>query len=98
MPIFIGGSTGILPASVLNYTSWGVVGIFFDVYVYKRFKGWWAWYNYVLSAALDAGVTFMGALLYFAFQSIQLNGPEWWGPTNDDDCKLATCPIPPLGT
>ncbi|KAK2632338.1 hypothetical protein EUGRSUZ_L01683 [Eucalyptus grandis] len=92
------GSTGILPASVLNYTSWGVVGIFFNIYVYKRFKGWWAWYNYVLSAALDARVAFMGALLYFAFQSIQLSGPEWWGPTNDDDCKLATCPISPLGT
>ncbi|KAF8030988.1 hypothetical protein BT93_D0237 [Corymbia citriodora subsp. variegata] len=95
MPIFIGGPMGIPPAGTLNYTSWGVVGIFFNVYVYKRFKGWWGRYNYVLSAALDAGVAFMAVLLFFAFQQVEINGPEWWGLTNDDDCTLARCPTVP---
>ncbi|KAF8019640.1 hypothetical protein BT93_G0353 [Corymbia citriodora subsp. variegata] len=95
MPIFIGGSTNLPPASTLNYTSWGVVGIFFNVYVYKRFKGWWGRYNYVLSAALDAGVAFMAVLLYFSFQAVQVNGPEWWGLANDDECTLAHCPTVP---
>ncbi|XP_030442110.2 oligopeptide transporter 1-like [Syzygium oleosum] len=95
MPIIIGSTQGMPPGRVLNYTTWGVVGIFFNFYVYKRFKGWWSRYNYVLSAALDAGVAFMAVILYFAFQSIQVLGPQWWGLADDDQCTLAGCPTAP---
>ncbi|KAF8030989.1 hypothetical protein BT93_D0238 [Corymbia citriodora subsp. variegata] len=95
MPIILGATQSMPPARSVHYLSWGTVGIFFNFYVYRRFKGWWARYNYVLSAALDAGVAFMGVLLYFTLQSKDISGPEWWGLANDDHCSLASCPTAP---
>ncbi|CAB4312161.1 unnamed protein product [Prunus armeniaca] len=65
---------------------------FFSFYVYRKYKGWWARHNYILSAALDAGVAFTAVLLYFTFQSEDIMGPNWWGQEGDDHCPLATCP------
>lgn len=56
-------------------------------------KVWWMRYNYVLSAALDAGLAFMGVLLYFALQ-LESKSINWWG-VNLDNCPLATCPTAP---
>lgn len=80
-------------AKAVNYLSWGAVGIFFNYYIFRRFKGWWARHTYILSAALDAGVAFMGILIYFTLQSYDINGPEWWGLTTTDHCPLAKCPL-----
>lgn len=47
-------------------------------------------YNYVLSGSLDAGLAFMGVLLYFCLglEDVSL---DWWG--NDiDGCPYASCP------
>ncbi|KAF6168109.1 hypothetical protein GIB67_011494 [Kingdonia uniflora] len=52
--------------------------------------GWWQKYNYVLSAALDVGMTFMGILLFFALQN-EGHNQKWWG-TKLNYCPLATCP------
>jgi hypothetical protein len=56
--------------------------------LFRYRKGWWQRYNYVLSAAMDAGVAVMGVLLYFALGGQKL---EWWG-TGGEYCDLATCP------
>ncbi|AET00810.2 putative oligopeptide transporter, OPT superfamily [Medicago truncatula] len=95
MPLIIGGASGIPPARSINYISWGVVGIFFNFYVYKNFKAWWARHTYILSAALDAGIAFMAVLLYFSLQSYDVFGPTWWGLEADDHCPLAKCPTAP---
>ncbi|XXG72609.1 hypothetical protein AAC387_Pa07g1670 [Persea americana] len=55
MPIVFGATALMPPARAVNYLCWGAVGIFFNFVVYRRYKGWWAKYNYVLSAGLDAG-------------------------------------------
>lgn len=95
MPIIIGATGGMPPARSVNYITWGIVGIFFNFYVYKKFKGWWARHNYILSAALDAGVAFMGIVIYFTLQSKDIFGPDWWGLGSDDHCTLAKCPTAP---
>ncbi|KAJ4725316.1 putative Oligopeptide transporter [Melia azedarach] len=95
MPIIFGGTGSMPPARAVHYLSWGAVGIFFNYYVYRRFKGWWARHTYILSAALDAGVAFMGVFLYFALQSHDIFGPEWWGLDSTDHCPLAKCPTAP---
>lgn len=95
MPIIIGGASGMPPAKAVNYWTWGAVGIFFNIYVFKRFKGWWARHNYVLSAALDAGVAFLGIIIFFALQSKDIIGPNWWGLDSSDQCPLAVCPTAP---
>ncbi|XP_057438703.1 oligopeptide transporter 5-like [Lotus japonicus] len=94
LPIITAGASYIPPARSVNYITWGVVGIFFNFYVYRNFKAWWARHTYILSAALDAGVAFMGLLLYFALQSNGVFGPTWWGLDNDH-CPLARCPTYP---
>ncbi|KAB2609626.1 oligopeptide transporter 5-like [Pyrus ussuriensis x Pyrus communis] len=61
----------------------------------RAYKGWWARHNYILSAALDAGVAFTAVLLYFTLQNKDIMGPSWWGLEADDHCPLATCPTAP---
>ena len=95
MPIVIGATTGMPPTSAVNYWAWGAVGIFFNFYVYRKFKAWWARHTYVLSAALDAGVAFLGVVIFFTLQSRDIIGPEWWGLDSDDHCPLASCPTAP---
>ncbi|KAM7270793.1 hypothetical protein ACFE04_030007 [Oxalis oulophora] len=95
MPILIGATGNMPPARAVNYICWGAVGLFFNFVVYKRYKGWWARHNYILSAGLDAGVAFMAILCYFALQNSNIYGPNWWGLPLDDHCPLAHCPTAP---
>lgn len=92
MPIILGATMAMPPARAVNYIAWGAVGIFFNFYVYRKYKAWWARHNYILSAALDAGVAFLAILLYFTLQSKDIFGANWWGLDTDDHCPLATCP------
>ena len=92
-PIIIGATGMMPPATAVNYTSWFLVGFVFNYLVFKYRKIWWQRYNYVLSAALDAGLAFMGVLLYFVLQ-LESKNINWWG-VNLDNCPLATCPTAP---
>eukprot|EP00262_Sarcandra_glabra_P000526 TRINITY_DN1060_c1_g1_i3.p1 TRINITY_DN1060_c1_g1~~TRINITY_DN1060_c1_g1_i3.p1 ORF type:complete len:811 (-),score=105.73 TRINITY_DN1060_c1_g1_i3:152-2584(-) len=95
MPIIF-GATGMMPAAgAVNYWCWGAVGFFFNYVVYRKYKGWWARHNYVLSAGLDAGVAFMAILTYIALQMKDINGVNWWGLDVADHCPLAHCPTAP---
>ncbi|KAL4651302.1 hypothetical protein ACB092_01G149900 [Castanea dentata] len=88
MPVLIGATGSMPPATAVNYTSWILLGFLFGFVVYK--PDWWRRHNYVLSGALDAGLAFMAVLIYFCLgmEEISLN---WWG-NNLDGCPLATCP------
>ncbi|XP_020083198.1 oligopeptide transporter 1-like [Ananas comosus] len=92
MPVILGATAMMPPARSVNYVSWGIVGLVFNVLIYRRYKGWWARHNYVLSAALDAGVAFMAVLMYFTLQIKDIDGINWWGVDLDDHCPLAHCP------
>ncbi|XP_010448244.1 PREDICTED: oligopeptide transporter 5-like [Camelina sativa] len=86
-------ATNMMPmAKAVNYWSWFVVGFIFNYYIFRRYKGWWARHNYILSAALDAGTAIMGVLIYFVFQNNNISLPDWWGSENTDHCPLANCP------
>ncbi|KAG6774097.1 hypothetical protein POTOM_021446 [Populus tomentosa] len=57
-------------------------------------KDLWQRYNYVLSAALDAGVAFMAVLIYVTV-GLENKILYWWGSDPDvfpEHCSLATCP------
>jgi OPT family oligopeptide transporter len=83
LPVLIG-------ATAVNYNSWVLIGIVFNFFVFRYRKMWWQRYNYILSAALDAGVAFMGVLLYFTL-SMENRNIDWWG-TAGEHCPLASCP------
>lgn len=82
IPVFFAGVTGIPPGSGINYASWGIVGFIFN-YLIRRFHfRWWMRYNYLLSAALDAGVAISLIVIFFCLQfpkgGVEVN---WWGNT-----------------
>ncbi|KAL7003645.1 oligopeptide transporter 6 [Sarracenia purpurea var. burkii] len=90
VPVLIGATAMMPPATAVNYTSWIIVG-FFSGYVLFRYRPkWWERYNYVLSGGLDAGTAFMSVLIFIALQltNVEL---DWWGGT-PDRCPLASCP------
>ncbi|KAJ0572225.1 putative oligopeptide transporter, OPT superfamily [Helianthus annuus] len=93
MPVLIGATGSMPPATAVNYTAWIFVG-FLSGFVMFRYKPEvWQRHNYVLSGALDAGLAFMGVLLYLCL-GLEDIGLYWWG--NDlDGCPYASCPTAP---
>ncbi|GFQ04754.1 oligopeptide transporter 4 [Phtheirospermum japonicum] len=90
VPVILGATAMMPPASTLNFNSWILVGTVFNFFVFRYRKSWWQRYNYVLSAALDAGLAFMGVVLYFCL-GLENVSISWWG-SNGEHCELATCP------
>ncbi|KAG5079131.1 hypothetical protein JHK86_003196 [Glycine max] len=93
VPVLLGALADMPPATAVNYTSWVLVGFLSGFVVYRYYRDWWSRHNYVLSGALDAGLAFMGVLLYLCLgmKQISLN---WWG-SDPDGCPLASCPTSP---
>ncbi|XP_047340578.1 oligopeptide transporter 6-like [Impatiens glandulifera] len=90
MPILI-GSTGMMPpASSVNYTSWVFVAFISGFYLFRYRPEWWGRYNYVLSGGLDAGTAFMSVLIFLGLQSNDI-AFNWWG-NSGEGCPLASCP------
>ncbi|GJT00526.1 oligopeptide transporter 4-like protein [Tanacetum coccineum] len=90
-PVLLGASAYMLPVAAVNYNTWILVGTIFNFFVFRYRKLWWKRYNYILSAALDAGVAFMAILLYFT-TGLEDRSVHWWGTDNPQHCDLATCP------
>ncbi|KAG0472997.1 hypothetical protein HPP92_014446 [Vanilla planifolia] len=90
LPVLLGATANMPPATPVNYNAWIIVGTVFNFFVFRYRKKWWERYNYILSAALDAGVAFMGVLLYFSL-SLKGYSLDWWG-TRGEHCDLAICP------
>ncbi|XP_068635317.1 oligopeptide transporter 7-like [Aristolochia californica] len=90
MPILIGATFNMPPATAVNFTSWILAGFISGFVIYRYQREWWTQYNYVLSGALDAGLAFMAVLLYFCL-GLENASLSWWG-NNLDGCPLASCP------
>ena len=88
MPVLLGSTALMPPASAVNYSSWLMVAFLSGFVVYRRRPQWWKRYNYVLSGGLDAGTAFMTIFLYLVLGSKSI---DWWGNVVDG-CPLATCP------
>lgn len=84
------GVVGMMPqATAVNYTTWIIVGFLSGYVAYRCRPDLGKRYNYILSGALDAGLAFMGVLLYVCLG--MENSLDWWG--NDlDGCPYASCP------
>ncbi|XP_020225423.1 oligopeptide transporter 6 isoform X2 [Cajanus cajan] len=91
MPVLLGATSMMPPATAVNFTSWILVAFLSGFVVYRYRQEWWKRYNYVMSGGLDAGTAFMTILLFLALNNnnVMLN---WWG-NNPEGCPLASCPI-----
>ncbi|KAH8096862.1 small oligopeptide transporter [Cristinia sonorae] len=65
VPLIFAGIGYIPQASAVNYVPWALVGFLFQYIIRRRHFPFWAKYNYVLSAALDAGTAVGTILVYF---------------------------------
>nr|CAN81605.1 hypothetical protein VITISV_025060 [Vitis vinifera] len=90
LPVLLGATGAMPPATTLNFNAWIFVGTIFNFFIFRYRKNWWQRYNYVLSAALDAGLAFMGVLLYFSL-TMANRSISWWG-AEGEHCGLASCP------
>uniref|UniRef100_A0A5B6YS56 Putative oligopeptide transporter 6-like n=1 Tax=Davidia involucrata TaxID=16924 RepID=A0A5B6YS56_DAVIN len=92
MPVLLGATAMMPPASAVNFTSWIFVAFLSGFVVFRYRPKLWERYNYVLSGGIDAGTAFMTVLMFIALQSRDI-GLEWWGSsTLGDRCPLASCP------
>lgn len=94
-PVIFGAVNAVPAASPVNYWSWFTVGVIFNLFIFRRYKGWWARYSYVLSSGLDTGAAFFVVLVTACLQLNGIFGINWWGLQLDDHCPLATCPTAP---
>lgn len=78
-PLMLGGTGWIPPATVYIYMCWGVVGIVFNYFVKRRWRGWWLQYNYITSAALDTGLFISTIVIFFTLYLTNTKPPQWWG-------------------
>lgn len=93
MPVLLGATMMMPPASAVNFISWIIVG-FLSGYIFFRYRPkLWERYNYILSGGLDAGTAFMTILIFFCLQYVTNISLDWWGNHSDDVmCPLAKCP------
>lgn len=86
-PVIFTGTGYIPPATGINYSSWAFVGFLSHVIWRRRSFGNWSRYNYVLSAALDAGTGLSTIFIFFVliFPSAsplqKWYSGTWWGNT-----------------
>jgi len=90
IPVLIGATAIMPPASAVNFTSWLVMAFVFGHFVFKYRREWWQRYNYVLSGGMDAGTGFMSVLLFLALQRSEI-AIDWWG-NSGEGCPVAKCP------
>jgi hypothetical protein len=87
MPVFFAGIGFMPPASAINYSSWVLVGFISQWFMRRYHFRWWMRYNYILSAALDTGVSLCFIVIFFTLQypkdgTIGLHTIQsWWGNT-----------------
>lgn len=60
---------------------WGglITSFCFMFVIKRRYQDWWEKYNYVLAAALNAGVAFGAIIIFFATGYKNIKTLNWWG-------------------
>ncbi|KAK3377360.1 OPT oligopeptide transporter protein-domain-containing protein [Lasiosphaeria ovina] len=88
------------PSNMAYKTPGFLLSLFFMYWLPRHRLAWWEKYNYVLSAALTAGVAISALVMFFAvgYNPVKLN---WWGNTVSyagvDGKGVGVLPIPDRG-
>ncbi|KAK3833808.1 MAG: OPT family small oligopeptide transporter [Linnemannia elongata] len=101
-PVLLAATSNMPPALPYMYSNGLFIGFIF-AFLLRRYRyDWWSRYNYLTSAALDAGVAVAGLMIFFAIQSWNGAFPFWWGNPDDknpdanagalDHCALGGAP------
>lgn len=55
----------------MNYLMWILVGFIFSKVIKDRFRGWWLQYNFLTSAALDAGLALCTIVIFLTLNLVR---------------------------
>ncbi|KAF2469961.1 uncharacterized protein BDR25DRAFT_369852 [Lindgomyces ingoldianus] len=77
-PVTLGAMAWLLPATPLSFSSRATIGFIFNVWIMRRWHGWWHNYNYLTTAGLDSGLTMSTIVVFFAISLPNVTLPEWW--------------------
>jgi hypothetical protein len=95
IPVALTAANDTPPINGINFASWVVAGGLFQWFMRRFHFRWWLRYNYILAAALDAGVIIGLIVIFFSLQwpknGINVN---WWG--NDAWKNTADVRMTPL--
>lgn len=93
LPAVFASTASIPPATAANYITWGVVGVVFNGWIKRRWRGWWMRYNYILSAGLDTALAIGSFLIFFClvYPGVKV---VWFG--NEIDSRTADGQMLPL--
>lgn len=88
------------PSNLAYKTPGFYLSVIFMFFIRRRYMAWWQKYNYVLSAALTAGVAFAALIIYFSTQ-YHPKPLNWWGNTVSsaglDGAGVGRLPLPDRG-
>lgn len=98
IPVLLSGALNLAPYNMTYLTTCIWVAWLFNVYIKKRYPGWWQKYALVLTTSLNVGVALSAIIIFFAVQYKPKN-ISWWGNNvpyagvdGSDGCILKTLP------
>lgn len=77
-PVFFTGPGNIPPSTVYNYSLYFIISYGFNHYIRKWYRAFHIKYNFILAAAIDAGVSSC-AVIIFLCVSYPVGALSWWG-------------------
>ncbi|KAI7888097.1 OPT family small oligopeptide transporter [Mucor mucedo] len=98
MPLIF-NATGMMPPAVpMNFSVWCAAG-FVSMYWLRKYRhDWWVRYNYLTSAAFDAGCA-ISALVIFGVVQGSGYTPDWWGNGGQgENGTFDNCPLAPTNS
>lgn len=78
-PVMLGAMAWLPPGTPLSYSTWALVGLVFNGWIRRRWRGWWMTYNYTTAAALDSGLILATIVVFLAITFPGVAVPRWWG-------------------
>ncbi|KAK3832927.1 MAG: OPT family small oligopeptide transporter [Linnemannia elongata] len=93
IPVLLAATGMMPPAKAYHYTNWLALGFAFQFFAHRYHSEWHLRFTYVLSAAFDSGVAFMGLASFFIFGIRGVSFPVWWGNPDQDICRLDSYPL-----
>ncbi|KAK0482776.1 OPT-domain-containing protein [Armillaria novae-zelandiae] len=97
LPVFLLGSLIWAPYNLTNIWPAIPIAYVFNVFIKKRYLGWWSKYNYILASAFTCAIAISAIIQFFA---VQWNGFNISWPGNNkpyEGCDAVGCPYLVLG-
>ncbi|KAK0457210.1 OPT-domain-containing protein [Desarmillaria tabescens] len=97
LPVFLLGSLIWAPYNLTNIWPAIPIAYIFNVFIKKRYLGWWSKYNYVLASAFTCAIAISAIIQFFAVQWYDVN-ISWPGNNKPfEGCDNDACPYLVLG-